>query len=72
MLLFSFQDQSKKKTEKFAEYLRLSARYAVFYWQIFAKNQKKSVISLGPLKNPPMERADFGRFLKKFANGKRQ
>ena len=38
---------------------------AVFHWQIFATNRQKSVISIGPFKNPPMELTDFERLVAK-------
>ena len=41
------------------------AAYAVFHWQIFAINRQKSVNSIGPLKDPPMELTDFERFVAK-------
>ena len=44
--------------------------YAVFHWQIFATNRQKSVNSIGPLKNPPMELTDFERFVAKICQCK--
>ena len=43
---------------------------AVFHWQTFATNRQKSVISIGPFKNPPMELTDFERFVAKICQWK--
>ena len=48
----------------------LNSAYAVFHWQNFATNRQKSVNSIGPLKNPPMEMTDFERFVAKICQRK--